>query len=117
MKRFGLMLGLVMVSLVFVDGGWAGQKHYVASHGNDANLCTLTSPCRSFSHAVDVADAGGEVIVLDTGGYGSVTITKSISIIAPVGMYASVTFSSNTNGITIDAGEYGSVLIKGLTFV
>jgi hypothetical protein len=109
------MLGLVMVSLVFVYGGWAGPKHYVASYGLDSNPCTLDSPCRSFSHAVDMTDAGGEVIVLDTGGYGSVTITKSISIIAPVGMYASVTVASGTNGITINAGASDKVLIKGLT--
>ncbi len=115
MKRYGLIFGLVMVSLVFVNGGWAGPKHYVASYGSDSNPCTLTSPCRSFAHAVDVTDAGGEVIVLDTGGYGSVTITKSISIIAPVGMYASVTVPSGKDGITIKAGAIDKVLIKGLT--
>jgi len=115
MNRFGLLLTMVMVSLMFADGVWAGPKHYVASYGLDTNPCTLTSPCRSFSHAVDVTDAGGEVIVLDTGGYGSVTITKSISIIAPVGMYASVTPGSDANGITINAEATDTVLIKGLT--
>jgi hypothetical protein len=109
------MLAMMVVSLVLVEVVWAGPKHYVASYGLDSNPCTLDSPCRSFSHAVDVTDAGGEVIVLDTGGYGSVTITKSISIIAPVGMYASVTVASGTNGITINAGASDKVLIKGLT--
>lgn len=115
MKRFGLLLAMVMVSLVCVNGGWAGLKHYVASYGLDTNPCTLNSPCRSFGHTVSVTDAGGEVIALDTGGYGSVNITKSISIIAPVGMYASVTVPAATDGITINAEGYDRVLIKGLT--
>ncbi len=115
MKRFGLSLAVVMVSLMFAAGGWAGVKSFVASYGLDSNACTQGSPCRSFAHAVSVTDEGGEVIVLDTGGYGSVTIGKSISLIAPVGMYASITPSSGTHGITINAAAHDKVLIKGLT--
>jgi hypothetical protein len=54
---------MVMVSLVVADAGWAGPKNYVASYGLDTNQCTLTSPGRSFAHAVDVTDDEGEVIV------------------------------------------------------
>jgi hypothetical protein len=115
MKRFQIeMAGVLVIFALVAVPGWAGPKHYVASYGLNTNPCTLDSPCRSFAQAVSVADAGGEVIVLDTGGYGSVTITKSISIIAPVGMYASVTVSSGS-GITISAGAGDKVFIKGLT--
>jgi hypothetical protein len=116
MKRFQIeMAGVLVIFALVAVPGWAGPKHYVASYGLDTNPCSLASPCRSFAQAVSVTDAGGEVIVLDTGGYGSVTITKSISIIAPVGMYASVTPGSGTNGITINAGASDKVLVKGLT--
>jgi hypothetical protein len=116
MKRFQIeMAGVLVIFALVAVPGWAGPKHYVASYGLDSNPCTLDSPCRSFAHAVSVTDPGGEVVVLDTGGYGSVTITKSISLIAPVGIYASVTVASGTDGIVINAGAYDTVLIKGLT--
>ncbi len=115
MKRFRLILGLVMVSWVFaIPLRAGGVKNYVATYGLDTNPCSIASPCRSLAHAVDATDAGGEVIVLDTGGYGTMTITKSISIIA-VGMYASVTPGSGANGITVNAGAGDQILIKGLT--
>jgi hypothetical protein len=46
-----------------------------------------------------VTDNNGEIIVLDSAGYGEVTITKSISIIASVSVYASISASSGGNGV------------------
>ena len=47
-------------------------------------------PAASFGVAISVTNAGGEIIVLDSGGYGAVAITKSVSIISPPGIYAGV---------------------------
>ena len=60
-------------------------------------------------------DPEGEVIVLNTGGYGAVTITKSISFIAPLGIYASITVIGGGNGVTVNASASDIVIIKGLT--
>src|SRR5262249_8653933 len=52
-----------------------------ATVGSDANDCNRLTPCRTFQHAHDATLANGEITVLDAGGYGAVTIMKSISII------------------------------------
>jgi len=55
---------------------------------------------------------GGEVIVLDSGGYGGVTITQSVSIISPSGVYAGV---SGFTGAAIDVNApNGYVSLRGL---
>jgi hypothetical protein len=79
--------------LLFVAGVGAAalanataQRTFVASTGNDANNafnCSIVKPCRGFAAAVGVTASGGEVIVLDSAGYGAVMITQSVSIIAP----------------------------------
>ncbi len=61
-------------------------RTFVASTGNHSNPCSLNQPCRSFTAAIAHTNAGGEVIVQDSAGYGPVTIPKSVSIIAPNGI-------------------------------
>ncbi|HTB00051.1 MAG TPA: hypothetical protein VK804_06205, partial [Bradyrhizobium sp.] len=55
---------------------------------------------------------GGEIDVLDPGGYGPVTITKSITIDGK-GM-ASI-LASGTNGITVNAGSTDVVILRNLS--
>src|SRR5512143_3979157 len=90
----------------------AAQRTFVASYGSDANPCSVTQPCRGFAAAILQADAGGEVVVLDSGGYGPVTIGKSIALIAPEGVYAGISVLDTTpglRGIVINAGPSGRV--------
>lgn len=89
------------------------QRTFVASNGNDANPCSLPQPCRTFARAITQTSAGGEVIILDSAGYGVVTITQSVSIIAPAGVYAGISVASG-NGITVD-GAGIRVTLRGLT--
>lgn len=91
----------------------AAQRTFVASYGNDANACSLTLPCRGFAAAVAQTISGGEVIVLDSAGYGPVTITKSVSIVAPGGVYAGISAASGA-GVAITAAGI-SVTLRGLT--
>ena len=91
----------------------AAQRTFVSSSGSDANACTLSAPCRSFASAIAQTSANGEVIVQDSGGYGPVTLTTSVSIIAPAGVYGGITVSSGA-GITID-GSNIKVVLRGLT--
>ena len=90
------------------------QRTFVASSGNDANPCSLTLPCRGFAAAVAAVAAGGEVIVLDSAGYGPVTIAMSVSIISPAGVYAGITATGDA-GITVAAGGSDRVVLRGLT--
>ena len=82
----------------------AAQRTFVASYGLTANTafnCSVAKPCRAFSEAMGVTSPDGEVIVLDSAGYGPVTIAQSVSIVAPPGIYAGVTVATGT-GIIID---------------
>jgi hypothetical protein len=92
------------------------QRTFVASDGQPTNTafnCSITKPCRAFSEAIGVTAAGGEVIVLDSAGYGAVSITQSVSIIAPPGIYAGISIFSGA-GITVN-GSGIVVVLRGLT--
>src|SRR5215471_14335444 len=72
------------------------QRSFVSGSGNDANPCSLIAPCRTFGQAISQTNAGGEVAVLDSAGYGAFTITQAVSIISPPGVYAGISvFSGN----------------------
>jgi hypothetical protein len=89
-------------------------RSFVSGHGLDTNACTLAAPCRTFAVAFAHTNAGGEIDVLDTAGYGPLTIDKAISIVND-GSVASVLPPLNGNGITITAGTNDAVSLRGLT--
>jgi hypothetical protein len=92
----------------------ASQRTFVASYGSDASAtCSLAAPCRAFAAAIAQTNPGGEVIVLDSAGYGPVTITKAVSIIAPAGVYAGVSVATG-DGIVVNAGATDVVKLRGL---
>ena len=86
-------------------------RTYIASNGLDTNDGRLATPCRSIGAALAQTDPGGEIIVLDSAGYGAAAISKSVSVIAPPGVYAGITV---TAGIGIDVTA-GNVTLRGLT--
>jgi hypothetical protein len=96
----------------------ASARTFVSTTGVDTNIsanCGLTSPCRTFAAALSVTASGGEVVVLNSGGYGPpFTITQSVSIIAPNGIYAGVTVPGTSSaGITINATG-ADITLRGL---
>ena len=91
------------------------QRAFVSSTGNDANAaggCTLAAPCRGFQAAHGAVDAGGEIVALDTAGYGAVTVSKSVTIMANPGVIAGISVSSG-NGVTIATASI-DVILRGL---
>jgi hypothetical protein len=93
-------------------------RSFVATYGSDANTsvnCGPTAPCRSFNAALSVTGVGGEVVVLNSGGYGPapLTISQSVTIAAPPGVYAGLTVPSG-NAINI-VGTDVDVTLRGLT--
>jgi hypothetical protein len=87
-------------------------RTWVSGVGDDVNPCSRTAPCKTFAGAISKTAAGGEISVLDPGGFGAVTITKSITIKAD-GDLGSI-IASGTNGIIINAGANDRVVIDGL---
>jgi hypothetical protein len=90
------------------------QRTFVASNGVDTNPCSITLPCRSFATAISKTNPTGEVIVLDSAGYGPVTITQSVAIIAPQGVYAGISVPTLMSGIVVN-GSGILVKLSGLT--
>ena len=84
---------------------------FLAGTGNDAGDCTnQATPCRSLQGAVDQCPVDGEIIVLDNGGYGGATITKSLTVNASAGIVA---FIART--ITVNIGASDKVVLRGLS--
>jgi len=110
------LLALILSAAVIAapsPASGASQRTFVKSNGLDANACSLAAPCRSFATAIGNTLAGGEVIVLDSAGYGPVTISQSVSIIAPPGVYAGISVSAGA-GITV-SGAGIVVSLQGLS--
>jgi len=91
------------------------QRTFVSGQGSDVAACSITAPCRSFAAAIAQTIAGGEVIVLDSAGYGPVVITQSVTITAPPGVYAGISVPAATpKGVSITAPSI-TVLLRGLS--
>jgi hypothetical protein len=114
-RRVACALACIGASVIATAASAAlALRTFVASTGNDANPCTLVQPCRSFTAALAQTLDGGEIVILDTAGYGRVTIMKSVSIIAPPGIYGGITVPSGMNGVDIDTPGV-IVSLRGLT--
>ena len=112
----GAVLGAAfVVSLASAAHATSVGRTFVSGAGSDANTannCTVVNPCRSFAAAYGITSAGGEIVALDAAGYGGLTITGAISIIAPLG--ASLGAAASSAAITVNAGAGHLVLLKGL---
>jgi hypothetical protein len=82
--------------------------------GNDANTCAVATPCRTFARAVSQTNSGGEVVALDSAGYGAFTADRAITVQAAPGVYAGISGSSG-NLVQITAGPSDKIVLRGLT--
>jgi hypothetical protein len=85
MRRFlalPLTITAIVVSLIFIASPAQAQaaRTWVSGVGDDANPCSRTAPCKTFQGALSKTTVNGEINCLDPGGFGAVTITKSITI-------------------------------------
>ena len=89
---------------------------FVASYGNDSNPCTFGSPCKTFQQAINVVAVGGEVTAIDSAGFGTITISHSVTITSPPGVEAGIAApASGAAAITINAGPGDIINASGLT--
>lgn len=116
MRRFGLLvltIGFLVPFLASAPAHAQATRTWVSGVGDDANPCSRTAPCKTFAGAISKTAAFGEINVLDPGGFGAVTITKSISIRADH-VEAGV-LVSGTNGIVVSLpASTDRVLLEGL---
>ena len=115
--RGRLTWSVLLLGLVAIGGGSGpafGQatRTWVSGVGDDANPCSRTAPCKTFAGAISKTASGGEISVLDLGGFGAVTVTKSISLTNDGAGEAGI-LASFTNGIIVN-GTNIVVNVRGL---
>ena len=93
------IMTLLFLSMTTLAYGQA-TRTWVSGVGDDVNPCSRTAPCKTFAGAISKTATKGEISVLDPGGFGAVTITKSITINGE-GTLAGI-LSAGTNGINVN---------------
>jgi hypothetical protein len=88
-------------------------RTWVSVNGNDGNDCSRATPCRTLSGALAKTSAGGEIDVLDSGDFGSVTLNKTVSVVTP-GVLGGIQVGTGT-AITVNAGPNDEIVLRGLT--
>jgi hypothetical protein len=95
------IIGTICVPMLSADPAQAqATRTWVSGVGDDANPCSRTAPCKTFAGAISKTFINGEINCLDPGGFGAVTITRSITIDCHE-IFASI-LASFTNGININ---------------
>jgi hypothetical protein len=102
------ILGTTLCTALFTAPAHAqATRTWVSGVGDDANPCSRTAPCKTFAGAIAKTAPGGEIDALDPGGFGALTITKSITIDGGGGQVASA-LVAGTNGFVVAAGSTSS---------
>src|ERR1700745_2070317 len=104
MPRIAIFIFLIGLSpfLTLAPAQAQATRTWVSGVGDDANPCSRTAPCKTFAGAISKTADSGEIDCLDPGGFGAVTITKSVTIDCG-GTFGSV-LVSGTSGIVINSG-------------
>jgi len=113
-KRLLVMLAVFFAAGVLYSAPAAAQatRTWVSGVGDDVNPCSRTAPCKTFAGAISKTAAGGEINCLDPAGYGTVTVTKSITIDCTA-QFGSI-LASSTTGVIINGADV-VVTLRGLT--
>src|SRR6185503_17996498 len=104
-KFYPTVKALFVISFMLVVASAAqaqATRTWVSGVGDDLNPCSRTAPCKTFAGAISKTAKDGEISVLDPGGYGAVTITKSIYINGTHGAGYGSIIASLVNGIIIN---------------
>src|SRR5216684_2109614 len=105
MRRIALVAiitGFLVPFMSVAPASAQATRTWVSGVGDDVNPCSRTAPCKTFAGAISKTATGGEIDALDPGGFGSVTITKAITIDGGGGQVASV-LAAGTFGIIVNA--------------
>jgi hypothetical protein len=113
--RIGINMLLIVAVCIICSSAAQAQatRTWVSGVGDDVNPCSRTAPCKTYAGAISKTAAGGEISTLDPGGFGAVTITKSITINGD-GTLAGI-LASGTNGVIVNAGVNDVVVLRNLS--
>lgn len=112
MTRSIIPLAVVSALTLAAPAFAQATRTWVSGVGDDANPCSRTAPCKTFAGAISKTATNGEINVIDPGGFGAVTITKSITIDGE-GPESSI-LAANTSGIIVNGAE-AKVILRNLS--
>ena len=110
--RFRLLI-FILIACIPAAMQAQATRTWVSGVGDDVNPCSRTAPCKTWAGAISKTAAGGEINAIDPGGYGALTITKSITIDGG-GTQAS-TLAAGTQGFIINALTTDRVIIRNVS--
>lgn len=90
---------LLLIALISSATQAQAIRTWVSGVGDDVNPCSRSAPCKTFAGAIAKTATGGEIDALDPGGFGTLIISKSITIDG-TGALAGI-LASGTTGFTI----------------
>jgi hypothetical protein len=111
---FALVAALTVLPGITPAARAQATRTWVSGVGDDVNPGSRTAPCKTFAGAISKTAAGGEIDCLDSGGFGTVTITNSITIDGTP-ILAGV-LASGTDGIIVNAGTNDVVTLRNISF-
>jgi hypothetical protein len=104
---FFCALGLALAWLVpGTPASAQATRTWVSGVGDDVNPCSRTAPCKTFAGAISKTATNGEINCIDPGGFGAVTITKSVTIDCRE-VFGSI-LSSGTSGVIINFNSFAA---------
>src|SRR4051812_49980222 len=109
--KAGPALALVALALPASAMGQA-TRTWVSGVGDDANPCSRTAPCKTFAGAISKTANGGEINCLDPGGFGGLTIGKSLTIKCHYTEGGALV--AGTDGNVVNAASADNATLKGL---
>jgi hypothetical protein len=115
MKMTSAIPASILVLLALLAPAFAhaqASRTWVSGVGDDANPCSRTAPCKTLAGTISKTAAGGIINLIDSGGIGAVTITKSITIQMQTPLAG--VLAAGTNGIIINAAATDVVVLRGL---
>lgn len=107
-----LAVGLFLPALASAPAHAQASRTWVSGVGDDVNPCSRTAPCKTFAGAISKTAAFGEINCLDPGGYGAVTITKSMTLNCSSTLGSVLVAGSN--GIVISAAATDKVVLRNI---
>jgi hypothetical protein len=110
MKKVTLIFILLVAVATFANA--QATRTWVSGVGDDVNPCSRTAPCKTFAGAISKTASPGIINCLDPGGFGAVTITKSITIDC-TGTLGSV-LSSSVQGIVVNALATDKIVLRAI---
>ncbi|NBD09347.1 MULTISPECIES: right-handed parallel beta-helix repeat-containing protein [Corallococcus] len=112
-RRLGITVVPALLCLLVSSVAWGqATRTWISGVGDDANPCSRTAPCKTFAGAISKTATGGELDAMDPGGFGALTITKSITVDG--GPNAGGILNAGTHGIVVNAPG-AVVILRNLT--